>query len=348
MTPLNERQRSIIALIQKQEYVRISKIREQLNEHISQPTLNRDFAKLVKNNVLVKSGRGRATVYSISSYYRLFSEIDIELYFTQDPDQRNVFTRFDFEMFSVLKQVAVFTPAENEILETLKSTYQENIATISTILYKKEMERLTIELSWKSAQIEGNTYSLLETEKLFLERASAENKSKEEAIMLLNHKKAMDFLLQHKNIAQQLSLRIVEEVHAILMKDLGVNKNIRTRGVGITGTPYKPLDNEFQIKESITRMCELINTKKNGFEKALLAIVLISYIQPFEDGNKRTARMIGNALLLAHGACPLSYRSVEAMAYKKAILLFYEQHNLLVFKQLFLEQNAFGVGNYFG
>ncbi len=344
---LTERQQKIIRLITDLEQLSISQIRGHLGANVSQPTLNRDLAKLVKNNILEKIGSGRAIVYKISSYYNVFSEIDIDSYFQQDPDRRNALLQFNYEVFSVLNQVEIFTPDEKELLQSLRTTYMQNRAHISTILYKKEMERLTIELSWKSAQIEGNTYSLLETEKLFLERVSAQNKSREEAIMLLNHKNAMDFLLQQQDLAKQLSLRTIEEVHSILIKDMAVDKNIRTHGVGVTGTPYRPLDNEFQIKESIQAMCDLINAKENGFEKALLAIVLISYIQPFEDGNKRTARMIGNALLMAYDACPLSYRSVDSMAYKKAVLLFYEQNKLLAFKQLFIEQNEFGVRNYF-
>ncbi len=117
--------------------------------------------------------------------------------------------------------------------------------------------------------------------------------------------------------------------------------------MGITGTAYRPLDNQFQIKDAIEEMCSLINAKENGFEKALLAVVLITCIQPFEDGNKRTGRMISNSLLIAHGACPLSYRSVDSLEYKKAMLLFYEQNNLAAFKQIFIEQNEFSVKNYF-
>ena len=79
----------------------------------------------------------------------------------------------------------------------------------------------------------------------------------------------------------------------------------------------------------------------------MLAILLIAYIQPFVDGNKRTSRMIGNAILLANNACPLSYRSINELEYKKAVLLFYEQNNLSYFKKLFIEQYEFVVGNYF-
>ena len=344
---LTDRQQRIIALIASQKQLSISQIKEQLGEDISQITLNRDLAKLVKSNFLDKTGKARAITYSVSNFYKLFADIDIEAYFQRDPDQRDALQGFNYGLFEVLENVEIFSKKEKTLLASIKQEYQENVKSISPTLYNKEMERLTIELSWKSAQIEGNTYSLLETEKLFLERESAKNKTKEEATMLLNHKDALNFLLQNKNLAKELNLRVIEEVHSLLIKDLGVGKNIRKRGVGITGTAYKPLDNEFQIKEFLVKMCDVINAKENGFEKALLAIVLISYIQPFEDGNKRTGRMIGNALLINNEACPLSYRSVDSVDYKKAILLFYEQNNLSEFKQLFIEQNEFGVKNYF-
>ena len=344
---LTERQQRIIDLIGVQNQLSISQIKIFLNEKISQATLNRDLAKLVKNNFLTKTGKARAINYNISNFYKLFAPININSYFEKETDKRNSLQGFNYELFDLLAKVKSLSPSEEKLLESIKATYQKNISDISPTLYKKEMERLTIELSWKSAQIEGNTYSLLETERLFLERESAKNKTKEEATMLLNHKDALNYLLQNKSIANNLNIRVIEEVHSLLIKDLGVGKNIRSRGVGITGTAFKPLDNEFQIREYLVKMCDLINSKSNGFEKALLAIVLISYIQPFEDGNKRTGRMIGNALLISNNACPLSYRSVDSVDYKKAILLFYEQNNLSEFKQLFLEQNEFGVKNYF-
>jgi Fic family protein len=95
-------------------------------------------------------------------------------------------------------------------------------------------------------------------------------------------------------------------------------------------------------------MCKEINKQKNPFVKTLIAMLVIAYIQPFEDGNKRTSRIIGNAILIAHDACPLSFRSIDELEYKKAILLFYEQNNFSYFKELFIKQFEFAVKNYFG
>lgn len=93
--------------------------------------------------------------------------------------------------------------------------------------------------------------------------------------------------------------------------------------------------------------CDLINSKDNIFEKALLSLVLLSYIQAFSDGNKRTARITGNAILIANGYCPLSFRSVDSIDYKKAMLVFYEQNNIYAFKQIFIDQFEFAVKEYF-
>ncbi|RLD84920.1 MAG: cell filamentation protein Fic, partial [Bacteroidetes bacterium] len=109
----------------------------------------------------------------------------------------------------------------------------------------------------------------------------------------------------------------------------------------------KPIDNEFQIKEALSEICELINRKENIFEQALLTLILISYIQPFVDGNKRTARIVSNAILINNKYCPISFRTVDSIDYKKAMLLFYEQNNVTNLKDVFIEQFEFAVKTYF-
>ena len=243
--------------------------------------------------------------------------------------------------------VLLFTTEDLILLNGLQSKFSENTAQLSDFEYEKDMERLAIDLSWKSSQIEGNTYSLLETERLLKDKQTASGKTKDEAIMLLNHKDAIDFVVANSNYFLSLSVAKIEELHSILVKELGVDRNIRTRRVGITGTNYRPLDNEFQIREALQQTCNLINNRENIFEKALFALVLLSYIQAFSDGNKRVARITANALLIANKHCPISFRTVDAVDYKKAMLLFYEQNHISAFKQIFVHQFKFAVENYF-
>ena len=165
--------------------------------------------------------------------------------------------------------------------------------------------------------------------------------------MLLNHKDALRFILDHPDYLQHLTLSHIEDIHQLLTKELSVDRGIRRRRVGITGTNYRPLENEFQIREAMHDTCNLINNTESIFEKALLSLVLLSYIQAFADGNKRTARITSNAILIANGYCPLSFRTVDSIDYKKAMLIFYEQNNLYAFKKIFMEQFEFAVKEYF-
>ena len=314
----------------------------------SDATLKRAIASLVGNGDIIVTGKARATRYSLSPQAHLLMPLNLDTYFAKDVDERQVQTYFNFQLIrDQLPTVELFTEDERKHLNELQQMFRKHVDEMTVNEYKKEMERLGIELSWKSSQIEGNTYSLLETERLLRESKTAEGKTKEEAIMLLNHKDALRFILDNPDYLQLLSLSHIEDIHALLTKDLSVDKGIRHRRVGITGTNYHPLDNEFQIREAIHDTCELINGKDNVFEKALLTLVLLSYIQAFSDGNKRTARITSNAILIANGYCPLSFRTVDSVDYKKAMLIFYEQNNLFAFKQIFMQQFEFAVSEYF-
>lgn len=324
------------------------KIAAGLNNAPNERTLKRIIADCVQNGDIIVEGKAKATRYSLSAQAHLMMPLDIDTYFLNDVDERTVQESFNFELIrNVLPNVSLFTTEEKLRLESAQQTFLNNMSTLSEVEYRKEMERLGVDLSWKSSQIEGNTYSLLETERLLKEKQTAQGKTKEEAVMLLNHKDALDFILDNPDYLKEFTVRRLEDIHSILTKELGVGNGIRKRRVGITGTNYRPLDNEFQIREALEDTCKLINAKEDVFEKALLALALLSYIQAFTDGNKRTARISSNAILLAWGYCPISFRTVDSVDYKKAMLMFYEQNNIVAFKQIFIEQYEFAVKNYF-
>ena len=314
----------------------------------SETALKRLLADLVKAGNVTVSGKARATRYALSAQAHLLMPFDLDTYFSKETDERQVQTSFNFELINgLLPSVQLFTADEQAMLGSLQREFRQNVEAMTDCEYRKEMERLGIDLSWKSSQIEGNTYSLLETERLLKESQTASGKTKEEAIMLLNHKDTLRFILDNPDYLKQLTVSHIEDIHTLLTKELSVDSGVRHRRVGITGTHYRPLDNEFQIREALRDTCELINGKEDIFEKALLAIVLLSYIQAVTDGNKRTARLTGNALLIANGYCPLSFRTVDSLDYKKAMLLFYEQNNISAFKQIFIQQYEFAVKEYF-
>lgn len=344
---MNKRQEQIIEFAKENQSFKNKDLVAFFDYEYSRETITRDLSFLHKQNVLNKTSAGAFVTYSLSKSYENVKEVDVKEYFSTPYLRRDVKENFNFGIFDILEN-DIFTMNEIEKIEKLQKSFMVNFSKYdSQTLVNKEFERIMIEFSWKSSAIEGNTYSLLSTEALIKENVVGKGKTERETQMILNHKDAFNESIQNKDKFKKLDYSDIEYIHSVLTKKLDITKNIRNRSVGITGTKYKPLSNSFQLKEALEKMIQLINKKELFFEKAFLVLILISYIQAFEDGNKRTARMLSNAILLAHNSIPLSYRIVDVEEYKKASLLFYEINNISYFKQMFMEQFEDAVKNYF-
>lgn len=347
-TILTNRQKSVLNIISQSKGIsreEIQKLIEKL-EAVSRPTLIRDLNILIDQKLVKVKGKASSTKYFSVEDSPLLRYFDLDSYFKLDPDQR-VGTKksFDFGIFKYLNNL--FSDIELREIKKISKSFSDRVSNLSFDIYKKELERFVIELSWKSSKIEGNTYSLLETEELIKKGVSAEGHSKDEVTMILNHKRAFETILKNKEDFKELLVSKINQLHNIIVQNLNVNTGIRNEAVGITGTVYVPLDNKFQIEDAIRKTLNLINNDKSSLERAFIAAVMIPYIQPYSDGNKRTSRMLVNAILLAGDNYPLSYRSVDIDEYKKALILFYEQGSLFHIKRLFLEQVDFAYRNYF-
>lgn len=347
-TILSPRQNYILNIVNQSEGLFRGEIQEKVEKlyPISKPTLIRDLKVLLNAGLIRTSGKAKAIRYLSNSNNPLLRYFDLDQYFVVDPDKRvNVKKSFDFGIFGHLHNL--FLPDEQQDLKRSTFSYKEKTSHLDSDILKRELERFVIELSWKSSKIEGNTYTLLETESLIKDQREAGGKTKDEAIMILNHKSAFETILKNKNDFKIISISTINQLHNILVKDLSISTGIRKQAVGITGTLYRPLDNEFQIKEAFEEIIKVVNKATTPFEKALIAHFMIPYLQPYSDGNKRTGRMLTNAILLAFDYYPLSYRSVDEEEFKKTLILFYEQHNIVHIKRLFIEQIKFANDNYF-
>jgi len=348
MTNITLRQQNIIKIMLRKGKLQSSAIHQELissGESISLVSIKRALSEMVKNKLLETSRSGRYIVYEISTRGRIFADINSQEYLAVEPDNRFGLDKYNFDLLKDFPN-EIFNQDELSLLNNATRTYHKRIKDISNVIAEKELLRLIIELSWKSSKIEGNTYTLLDTENLILKNKEAVGHEKDEATMILNHKDAFLFIRNNETEFKKLNSRNLEALHTILIKDLGVNKGLRKGLVGITGSKYRPLENIYQIKEAIEELGKTISRSNTVYEKALLALVGISYIQPFEDGNKRTGRLMANALLLSHGHAPLSYRSINEEEYRSAILAFYEINTIVPFKKIFIDQYLFAANNY--
>lgn len=286
--------------------------------------------------------------YSLSQKSRLnllLSTDILESYFARE-DRAPV--AYDFDRLEQLAKTELFSADEQQQLAHYDQVYKAKLAQAPADIARRERERITIELSWKSSQFEGNTYTLLETETLLKDGLSAPGKTSQETTMVLNHKRALDFASTHRELFREtLEPQTVIELHRYLAEGL-FDAGLRSVSVGITGSVYRPLSTVFQLKEELARLCQVISQKQSVYDKALLGFTYLCYLQAFNDGNKRTGRILANALLDAAGSFPLSLRAVDVEVYKLAILAFDELGTLGNVKQVFLEQAKFAAENYAG
>lgn len=336
---------SYLALFSKGQTLGSSAIYNLTDKSMSLVTIKRHLSVLKNQGYLASVGGGRSLKYKLTKKGLLLRPLDTAKYLAKDPDDRTVASKYNFDIFSEPK-VKIFSKEELNNLSAATNNFHK-LAKKSTEQEKnKELLRFIVEFSWKTSKIEGNTYDLLSTEKLLLYGEKSPIHSTQEAQMIVNQKKALEYALNHLDYFKNPNIALLEKIHSIIIGDLGIGSGLRQSLVGITGTNYLPLENVFQIKEALRDLFMYIERTENIYEKALLTILGISYIQPFSDGNKRTSRLIANAILLAHNYAPISYRSVNEQKYKEACLVFYEQNSVVDFKKLFIEQYVFAANNY--
>ena len=219
---------------------------------------------------------------------------------------------------------------EDKLVSLVRNSFDENNISIhSDLMSAKELEHLTIELSWKSSALEGNTYTLLDTQLLLLEGIKAKNKTEFETQMILNHKDAIRFIIENKELfSSDIKFRTVEELHKLIGKNLGIATGVRKRIVKISASNYEPLSNPHILRENADNILQIINKNNDPYIKALLALALIPYLQTFEDGNKRTGRMLANAILMSTVNKGFSLRKTDARSLAVAYLAFYEFNSL--------------------
>ena len=197
--------------------------------------------------------------------------------------------------------------------------------------------RLLIDLSWNSSRLEGNTYSLLETERLLERGDLGEDKSPRETQMILNHKAAIDLLVEQTDLTG-FNRHTVLNLHALLADNLLAPRacgRLRTVPVTIGGTPYHPLEIPQLVDECFGRILETAAAIEDPFEQAFFAMVQLPYLQPFEDVNKRVSRLAANLPLVRGNLCPLSFVDVPERDYTDGILGVYDLNRVRLLRDVF-------------
>ena len=199
--------------------------------------------------------------------------------------------------------------------------------------------RLLIDLAWNSSRLEGNTYSLLDTRRLLQFGEEAGGRPSLETQMILNHKDAIEFLVDSADDISFNNYTILN-LHALLANNLLDDSTaigrLRRIEVGIGHSTFMPLNVPQLIEECFIQVLSTANAIKDPFEQALFVMVQLPYLQPFDDVNKRVSRLAANIPLIRNNLSPLSFTDVSRQAYTEAILGVYELNNTALLKDIFI------------
>lgn len=281
---------------------------------VSRQTLSRRLTALVDKGELIRIGRG-----SGSRYLRA----DLEAYFRIPATQRQSVS-YIRERGS--RDLPRFTGAQ---LDLLTKAAGEHGATAEETV-RAVRERLLVEFSFASSNLEGNTYDLIQTETLIKYGQVAPGKTPQEAKMILNHRDAIGYLLDNITTLV-IDWTTLRDLHALLsdglLDEAADSGRVRGRMVAITHSAYTPLDNEYQIREALEVMLAAVNEEPEPFSRSLMLMTGVAYLQVFADCNKRTGRLISNLPLLKASLPPLSFMTVDKEAYTRGLLAYYELGN---------------------
>ena len=202
---------------------------------------------------------------------------------------------------------------------------------------QKIYNRLLIDLSYNSARLEGNTYTLADTEQLLLKGVSAGGKFNEERVMILNHKEAIRYVVQNTQTLMP-NEETIRTLHYLLADGLvapGMAGQIRDESIGISGTTYAPLDGKNRLSRLLTVVLEKACSIEDPFEQSFFLLGHIAYLQAFVDVNKRTSRLAAIIPLIAHDYVPQSFIDVNKTDYLAAMICFYEFNEVGPLAQLY-------------
>ncbi|MGA7540606.1 MAG: Fic family protein [Steroidobacteraceae bacterium] len=232
--------------------------------------------------------------------------------------------REDWLQRYVPNESAYLTPKQREELAALGK--RDPIYGRARTYIKKIYDRLLIDLSFNSARLEGNTYTLADTERLLLQGAAAPGKLDAERIMILNHKEAIAYLAQHVDTLQadETTIRTLHYLLADSLVAAGAAGQIRDESIRVSGTTYAPLEGRERLTRLLLGLLEKARAIADPFEQSLFLLVHISYLQAFVDVNKRTARLASIIPLIKEDYVPQSFAEVDQDSYLKATIVVYE------------------------
>ena len=327
---LSDRQNSILKQLLKNPNQALS-IKDLLPFFkVSRTTLFRDLSTMLKQDLLLADAQTRARTYRLNPLSDAYLIWDL----SRPPQQRQQVTYNP----TLLEN---YQPNETFLLSDTQRTLLSDVGNIayteslpSDKNYTRLISTLLIDLAHASSNLENVPISWLDTKTLIEFGEYPNSLDKTQLKIVLNHKMAINYLTSHAETIQP-SQRDIFDLHSLIAKDLiadaSVIGTLRQHIVRFSDSGYMPPDNPHLLKEAFEQFCNKARAIRNPYEQAFFIMIFIPYLQPFQDGNKRTSRLSMNIPLLKNHLAPFAFTDLSKGDYMFGLLAFYErgQHRFL-------------------
>jgi len=320
----------IISYLRKNTDVSIKNIALELQ--ISERTILRYMKILLGKWTIIRKHSWRSVLYNISPSFEPILYFD-KPYFQRE---KKVYNKNFIENYIPNKTCFLWDENKKKLHKTIK--WLQKINTINYQNNIRQIENILIDLSFASSNLEWNTYSYLDTEVLIKYNEKADNKTIFETNMIINHKNAIQYILEIKQ--EEMKIKHILSLHRILSKNLlpiDIVWKIRNNSVQIGWSSYTPLSWQKNLNKELDLFLNLYKQIQDPFEQAIFSLVFLSYFQLFHDCNKRVSRLFANISLLKHWLPPISLLQIKKKDYIDSILAIYELNNPLLLSNLFVE-----------
>lgn len=308
-------------------------IRRAAARDASDTTVWRALRRLVDGGKLEVAGQGRATNYTIAGSAVVRAHL-------QTPYNRRPSVSYKPEFLDAYVPNRTFYLPEVDRKKLRAAGSPLGGPILAGTYARRILEQLLVDLAWASSRMEGNTYDILQTERLIRFGEEAAGKDRKEALMILNHKEAIQYVVDHLD-AIDLTRPDLFGIHALLayglLADPGMAGRLRAMPVGISHSSYKPLEDGITIDEEFDILIHKAAEIEDPFEQSFFLLVHIPYLQGFVDINKRTSRVASNIPLLKADLAPMSFLTMDDATYIDALIGVYELNNVSLLREIYIE-----------
>lgn len=340
----------ILGKIEKASHqgVSLAELQESLPD-IARRTLQRWINQLISKNKIMAKGKGKARLYqgviqksidlATSTSIPLSADSKDILQYISQPETQRQPVGYQQDLLDSYQPNKTWYLSGSLRSQLQKMGRTRQINSPAGTYGRDILNRLLIDLSWASSHLEGNTYSLLDTSELIEHGCAAEGKAAFETQMILNHKAAIELLVENIESVSFNRFTLLN-LHSALSENLLANPadegRLRSYMVEIGKSVFHPLSVPAKIEKLFDKFLQKANKIEDPFEQAFFTLVHVPYLQPFADVNKRTSRLAANIPLLRANLCPLTFMGVSQEIYSKAILGVYEMTRVELLRDLFI------------